>query len=111
MTRWNHEITPGYALLPACGHGDAPSWFPNDYWPTSARWKRCVPRRFPWRQQMKIHRNALAAIFVIVILVMSALAADPGGKWKTEFDTQVGVQKYTFVFKVDGEKLTGKASF
>jgi hypothetical protein len=42
---------------------------------------------------------------------VSALAADFAGKWKTEFDTQVGLQKYTFEFKVEGEKLTGKAFF
>jgi hypothetical protein len=60
---------------------------------------------------MKIHRNAFAVVCVIVMLVVSALAADPAGKWKTEFDTQIGVQKYTFVFKVEGDKLTGKASF
>lgn len=31
------------------------------------------------------------------------------GKWKAEFDTQIGMQKYTYEFKVDGDKLTGKA--
>lgn len=31
------------------------------------------------------------------------------GKWKGEFDSQVGMQKYTFEFKVDGDKVTGKA--
>ena len=38
-----------------------------------------------------------------------ARAADITGKWKTEFDSPIGVQKYTYDFKVDGEKLTGKA--
>ena len=46
-----------------------------------------------------------------LIFVLSVLAADLSGKWKTEFDTQVGIQKYTFTFNVEGEKLTGKASF
>jgi hypothetical protein len=32
------------------------------------------------------------------------------GKWQAEFDTQVGKQKYVYEFKVDGDKLTGKAS-
>ena len=36
-------------------------------------------------------------------------AADVTGVWKAEFDTQIGVQKYTFTFKQDGG-LTGKAS-
>ena len=31
------------------------------------------------------------------------------GKWKTEFDSPVGTQKYTYEFKVDGQKVTGKA--
>jgi hypothetical protein len=43
--------------------------------------------------------------------VLSALAADANGKWKAEFESQVGAQKYTFELKVEGEKLTGKAFF
>ena len=42
---------------------------------------------------------------------LSALAADVSGKWTSEFETMVGPQKYVFDLKVDGEKLTGKASF
>ena len=41
----------------------------------------------------------------------SALAADVAGKWTSEFETMVGPQKYVFDLKVDGEKLTGRASF
>jgi hypothetical protein len=47
----------------------------------------------------------------VVLGVLPALAADLAGKWTTEFDTQVGPQKYTFDLKVDGEKVTGKAFF
>lgn len=36
-------------------------------------------------------------------------AADIDGKWKAEFDSQIGVQKYVFELKADGEKLTGRA--
>ena len=36
-------------------------------------------------------------------------AADVTGKWKSEFDTQVGHLKYTYELKTDGEKITGKA--
>ncbi len=36
-------------------------------------------------------------------------AADIDGQWKAEFDTQIGLQKYVFELKADGEKLTGKA--
>ena len=45
----------------------------------------------------------------IVALREKENTASLNGKWKAEFDTQVGQQKYTYEFKVDGEKLTGKA--
>ena len=32
------------------------------------------------------------------------------GTWKTQFDSQIGVQKYTYVFKVDGTNVTGTAT-
>jgi alpha-N-arabinofuranosidase len=41
---------------------------------------------------------------------VKTLAADVTGTWKSEFDSQIGVQKYTFTFKQDGKKLTGKAN-
>jgi len=31
------------------------------------------------------------------------------GKWHGEFDSQIGLQKYTFDFKVEGTNLTGRA--
>jgi enterochelin esterase-like enzyme len=43
-------------------------------------------------------------------LPLSLLAADVTGTWKSEFDSQIGVQKYTFTFKQNGTNLTGKAS-
>jgi len=48
---------------------------------------------------------------IVVLFSLAAQAGDASGKWKAEFDTQVGVQKYVFDLKVDGEKLTGTASF
>jgi len=38
------------------------------------------------------------------------LAADLSGTWKSEFDSQIGRQKYTYTLKQDGDKLTGKAN-
>jgi alpha-L-fucosidase len=38
------------------------------------------------------------------------LTAEVTGTWKAEFDTQIGMQKYTFVLKQDGATLTGKAN-
>jgi hypothetical protein len=36
-------------------------------------------------------------------------AASIDGEWKTEFDSQIGTQKYTYELKAAGEKLTGNA--
>ena len=41
---------------------------------------------------------------------LALAAADVTGTWKAEFDTQIGVQKYTFTLNQDGANLTGKAS-
>ena len=51
----------------------------------------------------------------IVLLTLAALplslqAADVTGTWKSEFDSQIGLQKYTFTFKQAGTNLTGKAN-
>jgi len=32
------------------------------------------------------------------------------GKWKGQFDSQIGLQKYTYEFKVAGTNLTGSAT-
>jgi enterochelin esterase-like enzyme len=55
---------------------------------------------------MKTHITLLT--FAVVSL--SALAADVTGTWKAEFDTQRGLQKYTFALKQDGTSVTGKAN-
>ena len=46
---------------------------------------------------------------IVAALATAAFAADVTGTWTASFDTQVGVQKYTYTFKADGNKLTGKA--
>lgn len=55
--------------------------------------------------------RALVPALALCLFALPAVAADVTGKWTATFDTQVGPQKYTFDFKVDGEKLTGKAAF
>ena len=45
----------------------------------------------------------------MLFFVSTALGKDIAGKWTASFDTQIGVQNYTYDFKVDGEKLTGTA--
>src|ERR1041385_1229082 len=55
---------------------------------------------------MKTHITLLA----LAIASLSALAADLSGTWKADFNTQRGLQKYTFKLKQDGTSVTGKAS-
>lgn len=38
-------------------------------------------------------------------------AADLSGKWTSQFDSQIGPQKYTYEFKTDAGKITGKAAY
>ncbi len=60
---------------------------------------------------MNALRKPLMFVCFVFAYGLAVSAAGVDGKWKTEFDTQIGVQKYTFTFKAEGEKLTGKASF
>src|SRR6185436_15075337 len=53
---------------------------------------------------MKTHVTLLA----LAVCSWSALAADIAGTWKAEFETQRGLQKYTFTLKQDGGNVTGK---
>src|SRR5437868_6946829 len=55
---------------------------------------------------MKTHLTLLA----LLAASFSASGADVTGTWKAEFNTQRGLQKYTFTLKQDGAKVTGKAS-
>ena len=55
---------------------------------------------------LKLH---LATLFALAATLGALHAADVTGKWKSEFDTQIGHLKYTYELKADGEKLTGKA--
>jgi hypothetical protein len=57
---------------------------------------------------MKLTR-VLLVVSVAFLCLTPAFAADITGKWTTAIQTGIGVMNYTFEFKVDGEKLTGKA--
>jgi enterochelin esterase-like enzyme len=48
--------------------------------------------------------------FALAALPCLGFAADVTGTWKSEFDSQIGLQKYTYILKQDGTNLTGKAS-
>src|SRR6185503_158730 len=55
---------------------------------------------------MKTHITLLT----LAVCALSALAADVTGTWKAEFNTQRGLQKYTFTLKQDGTSVTGKTN-
>lgn len=54
-------------------------------------------------------KRILLGAVILVAMAAAAFAADVTGTWTASFDTQVGAQKYTYTFKADGNKLTGKA--
>lgn len=51
----------------------------------------------------------LFTVMLMIAMAVAAVAADVTGTWTATFDTQVGAQKYTYTFRVAGNKLTGKA--
>jgi hypothetical protein len=55
----------------------------------------------------------IAGLVAVLSLAFSltARAADVTGQWTAQFDTPVGVQKYTFDLTAKGEELTGSAAF
>ena len=57
---------------------------------------------------MNKNKTLIAAVMAVA-MATAAFAADVTGTWTATFDTQVGAQKYTYTFKVAGNKLTGKA--
>jgi hypothetical protein len=60
---------------------------------------------------MKKFITTLSIVAAGLALTGSARAAEDSfvGKWKAQFDSQIGVQKYTYEFKIEDGKLTGKA--
>jgi enterochelin esterase-like enzyme len=63
-----------------------------------------------WNPFGILSANFRTAFLLIAALPCLALAADVTGTWKAEFDTQRGLQKYTFTLKQDGTSVTGKAN-
>jgi acetyl esterase/lipase len=54
--------------------------------------------------------KAPITFLTLAAVPLSLLAADVTGTWKSEFDSQIGNQKYTYTFKQDGTNLTGEAN-
>jgi hypothetical protein len=55
--------------------------------------------------------RTVALVSLVLALVVPAWSADESfvGKWKAEFVTGIGQQRYTFEFKLEDGKLSGKA--
>jgi hypothetical protein len=60
---------------------------------------------------MMTYRKMMMLAALTPALLSLASAADVAGRWKAEFDTQIGLQKYVYEFKADGDTITGKATF
>jgi hypothetical protein len=52
-------------------------------------------------------KRIVFSIFFALAVAVATFAADITGTWTAAFDTVVGVQNYTYTFKVEGNKLTG----
>jgi len=61
----------------------------------------------PAQQETDYSRGMRTLTVFAALLVFTAIAADVTGTWTASFDTQIGVQNYTYVFKVEDGKLTG----
>jgi enterochelin esterase-like enzyme len=57
---------------------------------------------------MKTTHTLLCGLIGLVATTIHAV--DVTGTWKGEFDSQIGLQKYTYNLKQDGTNVTGKAS-
>lgn len=61
---------------------------------------------------MTLRNLRLSVVLQLALLTVCGVAVHAGdfnGTWTAAIETQIGVQNYTFEFKVEGEKLTGKA--
>ncbi len=57
-----------------------------------------------------IYRKVFLFVVFAFVGLVSVYAADPTGKWTTTINTQIGDMPYTYNFKAEGDKLTGKAT-
>jgi hypothetical protein len=56
-----------------------------------------------------IIKTAGLAAFALAFAGSALAQNDIAGTWKSQFDSQIGIQRYTFTFKRDGTNLLGKA--
>lgn len=50
------------------------------------------------------------SVCAIFVALAPTSAADVSGKWTSEFDSPIGLQRYVYEFKVEGTTLTGTAT-
>lgn len=55
-------------------------------------------------------KKLLLTVLVAVIAILASHAEGVSGKWKTSMKGSQGDMEISFIFKVDGTKLTGTAS-
>lgn len=53
--------------------------------------------------------KTLIRLLSVALLPWAGFGADVTGSWKSEFESAIGLQKYTFTLKQEGQKLSGKA--
>jgi alpha-N-arabinofuranosidase len=70
----------------------------------------CNFMTIPSNSAKPLNMKIPALLLSLALLPWSVFAADITGVWKSEFDSQIGQQKYTFTLKQDGTSLTGKAN-
>ena len=54
-------------------------------------------------------KTLVLAAFTLAVAGVVRAEDSVVGKWKAEFDSRIGIQKYTYEFKLDGTNLTGRA--
>jgi hypothetical protein len=55
-----------------------------------------------------MRHKLLLTLVAMIVSATASFAADVTGSWTAAFDTQIGVQNYTYTFKQEGNKLTGR---
>lgn len=55
--------------------------------------------------------RSLLSLAASVLISSLAYAGDLAGHWTSEFDSQIGPQKYEYDFKGEGDAITGRAKY
>jgi hypothetical protein len=106
----NFCIENAAAISTRCDWCCAHSRAPKDLLPSAAGFWFAGGVPFDPNSFMKNFTRIFAlAAFALAVAGVARAEDNFAGKWKGQFDSQIGLQKYTFDFKVDGTNVTGKA--